>query len=197
MKNISSLIIILVVGIVLFFVSMIAIGFYLSPQDILQEADAVVVISGGETYSRTVEGIKLYQNGYSDLLIFSGAAYDPDSISNAEAMRDIAVDEYSIPSKNIIIEEQSESTYENAQKLQPIFENNSVHSIILVTSPYHQHRSKMTFQYVMGDDFTIINHSATDDLWRKIAWWKNDRAVFLTFSELWKIIYIYATGEYQ
>jgi len=196
-RSFFRIIAIFIIFLIFFSLGIIALGFYLSPQDQLQPADAIVVISGGETYTRTGEGIKLYQQNYAPLLIFSGDALDPGSISNAAAMKKIAIEEYDVSPGAIIIEEQSNSTYENAVNLKPIFDANHIKSIILVTSPYHQRRSKMTFQYVMGENFAIKNHSSTDDLWRKIAWWQNDRAIYLTTSELWKILYIYATGKYN
>lgn len=197
MKKITAILVALVIAIIAFSVSIVAIGFYLSPQDPLKPADAIVVISGGETFTRTTRGIDLYLDGYAPLIIFSGDALDPNSISNAEAMEKIAIEEYNISRGNIIAEKESASTYENAINLKPIFEKLDINSIILVTSPYHQRRSRMTFQHVMGEDFTIVNQSSTDEFWRKIAWWDNDRAMYLTFSELWKIIYIQTTGEYQ
>jgi len=197
MQRLFNLIVILFVILIVFSVGMLAVGFYLSPQDVLETADAIVVISGGETETRTVRGIELYQDGYAPLIIFSGDALDPDSPSNASAMKQIAVRDYDIPEDDIIIEEESASTYQNAINLKPVFAANDISSIILVTSPYHQRRSKLTFQYVMGPDFKIINQSSTDEFWRKIAWWGNDRSVTLTLSELWKIIYIDMTGEYQ
>ncbi len=197
MKNIVNLIIILTFLLVASYVFILGVGFYLSPQDTLQPVDAIVVISGGETRTRTIEGIKLFQDGYAPLMIFSGDTKDPDSPSNAEVMKTIATEEYDIPGTSIITEDYATSTYENALHLKPIFENNQIQSIILVTSPYHQRRSTMTFQYVMGNNFQIINHSSTDEIWRKIAWFKDDRAAFLTISELWKIIYIDITGEYE
>jgi len=196
-RAISKIVAFFFLAFFIFSLGIVALGFYLSPQDQLQAADAIVVISGGETYSRTTEGIKLFQQNYAPVLIFSGNALDPTSISNAAAMKKIAIEEYDISPAAIIIEEQSNSTYENAVNLQPIFDQNHIQSIILVTSPYHQRRSKMTFQYVMGENFTIYNHSSTDDFWRKIAWWRNDRAIYLTTSELWKILYIYTTGKYN
>ncbi|MFZ5391785.1 MAG: YdcF family protein [Patescibacteria group bacterium] len=197
MRTFIKIILFLFVIFIVFSLGIIALGFFLSPQDRLLPADAIVVISGGETYSRTSEGIKLYQKQYAPMLIFSGDALDPESISNAAAMKKIAIEEYDISLSAIITEEYSNSTYENALNLKPIFDQNHIRSIILVTSPYHQRRSKMTFQYVMGENFQIFNHSSTDDLWRKIAWWRNDRAIYLTTSELWKILYIYATGKYN
>lgn len=197
MQKLFNFIVILFVILIIFSIGMLAVGFYLSPQDVLEPTDAIVVISGGETATRTVRGIELYQDGFAPLIIFSGDALDPWSPSNASIMEKIALNEYDIPDEDIIIEEESADTYENAQNLKLIFNDNNIDSIILVTSPYHQRRSKMTFQFVMGPDFKIINQSSTDEFWRKIAWWGNDQGITLTLSELWKIIFIYLTGKYQ
>ena len=197
MQKLFNLVVFFFIVLIVFSVGMLAIGFYLSPQDVLEPADAVVVISGGETDSRTIRGIELYQDGFAPVIIFSGDALDPWSPSNASTMKNIAITDFDISADDIVIEEESASTYENAKNLQSIFTDNNIKSIILVTSPYHQRRSKMTFQYVMGEDFNIINQSSTDEFWRKIAWWGNDRSVMLTLSELWKIIFIQFTGEYH
>jgi len=197
MQKLFNYIVLLFIILIVCAVGMLGIGFYLSPQDVLEPADAVVAISGGETDARIERAIELYQDDFAPLIIFSGDALDPWSPSNAKSMKEIAVRDYNIPAVDIIIEEESASTYENALNLKTVFEDNNIESIILVTSPYHQRRSKMTFQYVMGDEFKIINQSSTDEFWRKIAWWGNDRGIGLTLSELWKIIYIQITGEYQ
>lgn len=197
MQKFFNYIVLLFVVLIVCAVGMLGIGFYLSPQDVLEPADAVVAISGGETDARIERAIELYQDGFAPIIIFSGDAFDPWSPSNAKSMKEIAVRDYGIPADDIIIEEESASTYENALNLKPVFEDNNIESIILVTSPYHQRRSKMTFQHVMGEEFNIINQSSTDEFWRKIAWWGNDRGIGLTLSELWKIIFIQITGEYQ
>ena len=67
----------------------IGISFYLQPNDFIgcqeipttgssqcEKADAIVVVSGGDTMARTDEGIRLYKNGWADTLVFSGAAQD-------------------------------------------------------------------------------------------------------------------------
>ena len=58
--------------------------------DVCAKADAIVVVSGGDTFARTDKAVEMYQRGWSNKLIFSGASADPDSISNAEAMRRVA-----------------------------------------------------------------------------------------------------------
>ncbi|KKQ93727.1 MAG: hypothetical protein UT66_C0035G0003 [candidate division CPR2 bacterium GW2011_GWC1_39_9] len=170
-------------------------GFWLSPQDQLQKADAIVVVSGGETKARTNEGIKLFKDGLSDYLIFSGAA-EKGPISNASVMKSMAV-EAGIDSSKIMIDETSENTYQNAKNVKTIIDNNNIKEFILVTSPYHQKRARVTFDNVFGSKYTIINHSAVDSTWRKSRWWQSPASIELTLQEAYRIIYIELTGKYE
>jgi uncharacterized SAM-binding protein YcdF (DUF218 family) len=171
---------------VVVFVPMI-IAIYLSPQDTLAKADLIVVISGGDTDSRISEGVKLYLQKWAPKILFSGAAAEGD-VSNALAMKRIAVSK-GVPAEDILIEEDSKTTTENADFSAKIIHDNGLKSIILVTSPYHQRRAYSEFRRVLGKDFTIVNHSAKDETWAKKSWWDNANARFLTFTEIMKNFY--------
>jgi uncharacterized SAM-binding protein YcdF (DUF218 family) len=168
----------------------IGLPYYLAPQDKLVKADAIVAISGGETTSRTLGAVKLYDEGYAPTLIFSGAAQDPTSVSNAAAMRNIALSE-GVPSSSILIEEDSVDTYENAQNTARIIKSKGITSIILVTSPYHQRRASIEFKRALGKSIKIIDHSTSDENWRRSAWWKNNYSLNLTLSEFQKVVFLY------
>lgn len=170
-------------------------GYFLSPQDDLKEVDAIVVVSGGDNAARTEAGVDLYKKNYADLIIFSGAAQDQGT-SNAQVMKNVAVEKGVLP-EHIMIEELSKTTLENAKNVSEILNLNGIKSMILVTSPYHQRRTYMTFKHIMGDDVTILNYSSTDHSWRKAAWWKGNKNVYLTLSELQKIAYIFLTKDFD
>lgn len=170
----------------------VGIGFYLSPQDELKKADMIVAVSGGETEQRTMEAVRLYKKGMADTVLFSGAAEDKSGPSNAAAMKAIAVSE-GVPARNIIIEEDSVNTEQNALFSSKIIKDQQASSIILVTSPYHQRRANLNFKEALGPGVEIINHSATDSSWRKNSWWTQDFTVQLTLSELQKNLYVVST----
>lgn len=176
----------LVVGLI------VGIGFYLSPQDELRQADMIVAVSGGETEQRTREAVELYEHGLAGMILFSGAAEDKSGPSNAAAMRQSAIND-GVPPENILIEEDSTNTTENALFSAGIIKKQGAKSIILVTSPYHQRRASLNFQKALGPDIEIINHSATDSAWRKNSWWTQDYTMQLTLSELQKSLYTVST----
>lgn len=182
----------IVTVIILSFLGLLFVGlpYYLAPQDKLVKADAIVAVSGGETTSRTLGAVKLYDEGYAPIIIFSGAAQDRTSISNAAAMRNIAI-KAGVPKSAILIEEDSADTFENAQNTAAIIKDRNINSIILVTSPYHQRRASIEFKRALGKTVRVINHSTSDENWRRSAWWKNNYSLSLTLSEFQKIIFLY------
>jgi len=174
--------------VILAVVFVLSIGFLLSPQNKLEPSDAIVIVSGGETSQRVAEGVKLYKDGWASILIMSGAARN-ENVSNAQVMKQLAV-KAGIDSQQILVEEESTNTFENAAKTKSIIIDHEFSKIILITSPYHQRRAFIVFKNAFKDlSIKIINHSSTDSIWRKNGWWKEAWSRHITFSELQKIIY--------
>lgn len=170
----------------------IGIGFFLSPQDDLRPADVIVAISGGETQQRTRQAVELYEKGLAPKLLFSGAAQDKSGPSNAAAMKMAAI-KAGVPEQNILIEERSVNTLENAAATAPIIKSLNADTVILVTSPYHQRRASTNFREILGPDVNIINYSSKDSSWRKNNWWQSEYTTSLTLSEVQKTIYVMTT----
>lgn len=178
---------------------------YLSPNDLARcgsspdknnidpnchPADAIVAISGGDTFARTDEAISLYKNGWAPRIIFAGAAQDKESPSNALVMKNHA-EKAGIPSQVIIIEESSINTEENAKNTSNYVKSNNLRQIIIVTSAYHQRRAGLEFKRQVGGDVVIVNHPvAHDKQWTK-QWYFTFSGWWLLFSELVKIISFY------
>lgn len=182
----------------------IGLSIYLSPNDLAscgatpgekapcQKADAIVAISGGDTLARTREAIRLYQNGWADKLIFSGAALDKSGPSNAEVMRREAT-KAGVPSDAIITEELSATTKENAANTQAIFSDNEISSVILVTSAYHQRRAGLEFRTLPGN-VDLRNHPVAQDNQWSSWWWATPTGWYLAIGEFVKIIAFYIGG---
>lgn len=165
-----------------------------APSDKCQKADAIIAISGGDTAARTKEAIELYENGWADTLVLSGAALDKTGPSNAAAMREIAL-EAGVPEEDILIEEVSETTKQNAEQAQSILQDKGVKSIILVTSGYHQRRAGLEFQQRLGEEIEIRNNPVDKDRQWSNTWWLTFEGWYLAVSELGKIIAFYFGGS--
>jgi len=183
---------------------------YLTPDDLsrcqevpstkteCQPADAILAISGGNTSIRTAEAITLYKNGWAKKLIFSGAAKDTSGPSNAAAMRTQAL-AAGVPSEDIAVEEQAQTTRQNAERTKQLLVETSgpeAKRVILVTSAYHQRRAGLEFRQLVGESITIINHPAPRDPDWPTLWWLTPRGWWLAGGEMVKIIAFYA-GQSQ
>jgi uncharacterized SAM-binding protein YcdF (DUF218 family) len=182
----------------------VGLSIYLAPNDLAkcadhpssvegcEMADAIVAVSGGDTPARTAEAIQLYKNGWAPKLIFSGAALDKSGPSNAEVMQSQALGS-GVPASDILIEEQGETTRENAEKTENILTDNGISSVILVTSGYHQRRAGLEFND-QTQGIEVRNHPvATDKQW-SAWWWLTPGGWFLAVSEFIKIIAFFIGG---
>lgn len=152
---------------------------------------AIVAISGGDTSARTAEAIRLYQAGWANTIIFSGAAVDKSGPSNALVMKQQAIDA-GINATNILIEEQSETTKENASETKSIFDQYGIKSAILVTSAYHQRRAGLEFRSA-NPGVTVLNHPVASDKHWGSFWWLTPNGWALAIPEVVRSL-ILSTG---
>lgn len=158
------------------------------------KVDAIVVVSGGDTQARTAQGIELFQQGWSNYMVLSGAAADKSGPSNAEAMKNQAI-EAGVPESLIMLDETSENTKENASNSINIFKEYRIKSVILVTSAYHQRRAGLEFGQRAHNEIKIINHPVKSDNQWDGWWWMRPSGWYLAVSELAKIAMFYIGGS--
>jgi uncharacterized SAM-binding protein YcdF (DUF218 family) len=167
-----------------------------TPQPPPRPSDAIVVISGDEQMARFQEGVNLYQRGLGRYMVFSGAAFD-NGTSNADVMHALAL-QRGVPAAAILEEPLGEDTWGNAVYTREVLEGHGLRSAILVTSPYHARRAKLTFDAAYaGSGIQLTVHAAPDSQWRKLSWWQQPETRHLTFTELQKLAYIFLTGQYH
>lgn len=191
--------------IIIIFIALLisGINWFLTPDNLLNcsgvptdvkgcaKADAIIAVSGGDTTARTQEAIDMYNNGWADELIFSGAAFDKSGPSNAAVMRDMAL-EQGVPRSAITIEETSENTAENAENTSGILNSQDYKSVIVVTSAYHMKRTVLEFSQRAPDIDFRGSPVSTDKQW-SIWWWTTPYGWYLAVSETFKIIVV-STG---
>jgi uncharacterized SAM-binding protein YcdF (DUF218 family) len=176
--------IVLCVG--LAFAAVLLVGSWLAVEDPLEKADAIVAISG-DTGARAESAVTLWKAGWAPIIIFSGAAIDPESVSSAEIMRREALRQ-GVPESAMVIEPASATTEENAAFVARLMVERRMRSAILVTSPYHQRRASMEFARAFGPAaLTFRNRPATDVEWNAFLWWRQEPTRSRTLLELVKL----------
>ncbi len=168
----------------------VLVSLYLPISDPLKKADAIIAVSGGDTSGRTKHAISLYKEGWAPRLIFSGAAADPSSASNAKVMMSIAAAR-GVPVSAISLDENSKDTKENAIKSKEVLGN--AKTVILVTSDYHQRRVNREFSKAFGKEITFINSPAKDKYWGRKSWFISPYGWWISITEPVKLLFSKAT----
>ena len=95
---------------------------------------------------RAEKGAELYRRGVAPLLIFSGGSAGTLP-SEASVARDLAV-RLGVPAAACVLEEDSHTTYENAQLTAPLLRARRIDEVVLVTDGYHLLRATLQFSRV-------------------------------------------------
>ena len=150
-------------------------------------ADAVVVLAGGK--GRIEEGIRLYRAGGGGVLYLIGV--DP-----SVRKRDLVKEQ---PSEQIILENMSANTLENALYARDLLARKNVRSLQLITSRYHMLRARLIFRNVLPKDIAIYSHPV-DSRNFKEEWWRYGGSFRLLFTEfykyyLYRLFFLFASGD--
>lgn len=132
-------------------------GDFLIVEDVTRSTEAIVVIGGDHKPQRVKRAVELYQQGYAPIVIISAGTLvleGTETLPEAEVMRQQAIN-LGLPKDVILLEDQSNSTLENALFTKQILESQEIKSIILVTSAYHSRRAKRIFDDVLADNVAI------------------------------------------
>ena len=167
-------------------------GNFLVTYDKPKNADVIVVLSGDKG-TRAQYAVTLYKQGYANKIILSGGiVYNKTTM--AQLMAEQAV-ELGVPSKNIILEDKADSTFDNAIFTRDILLKNDFRSAIIVTSDYHTRRSKMIFNNVFkGSNIKLTYCASVGEYFDKEKWWVSNKSAMIVINEYIKFIG-YALGK--
>jgi len=112
-----------------------------------EKSDVIIVLSGYDLSKRVEYGVKLYNDGYSNMLLMTGDPQCSWNTSCPEIMKEQAVN-YGVSQEAILTEADSTTTYENAEYTLKILESENIKSAIIVTSAIHSKRSHKIFNHV-------------------------------------------------
>ncbi len=152
------------------------------------KSDVIIVLAGDEG-GRTDYGITLFEEGYSDKLLLTGCIESTDKMVQQAIAAGLTENE-------IIIEDQSVSTYENALNSKQLLLEAGYQSAIVVTSDYHMKRSSLVFNKAFKDtDISLTYCSLNQDGFTPEKWWSNSYSFKLVFSECIKIVGYFVQGK--
>lgn len=174
-RGVVFLAVILAVIVAVLFVDFTYKTYSLKSRDIA--TDAIVVLAGGR--GRVDEGVRLFRDGKASWLFLVGV--DP-LVRKADLYRNNHDDR---ASENVILEQKSRNTLENALYSRDLILGNRIHSIRLITSRYHMKRAALFFREVLPRDIAIYPHPVDS---RNLVqdWWGHSGSIRLLFNEFYK-----------
>jgi uncharacterized SAM-binding protein YcdF (DUF218 family) len=152
--------------------------------------DAVVVMAGDPDYERTLTASRLVKSSDARLLIVTGG--EPGPGDSAESLRQVALSA-GVTEERVRMETTSRSTREAMIAVRPILEKESVRSVALVTSPYHQRRAYLAARRAWPG-VAIRNHPARPSAWSPRRWWTTGFSRRIVLTEYGKLLYYAVRG---
>jgi uncharacterized SAM-binding protein YcdF (DUF218 family) len=173
---------------------LLPIGDFLVVQDELHPSDVIHVISGPDY--RTDYAIQLYKRGYARQIFFTGSCWcGTTQITYAEYSKERAI-EYGVPPQAIATDgSRVTSTYSEALKLKEWIEPSPVpiHSVIVVSDPYHMRRARWAYREVLGGEIRLQMAPVPFELSQyQRHWWTDGESRNMVRDEYLKILYYYA-----
>lgn len=155
----------------------------------LKKADVIILLEG-DGYFRLPHAVDLYKQKWAPKIVVSGGV--ANKRYGSFPAKDLAprLVKMGIVQKNIIIENESLHTREQAVNVMALVKKNKWKKIILVASPHHQLRAFLTFLKAMQEDkvkLQIINSPAQNLPWfEKNKWGKRFEWLDMEFEKIKK-----------
>ncbi len=186
----ASFVVIIIISIIAAQVVFVNMGHWLAVSEYVDNADVIVVLSGGG-YERIKHGIELYERGYAPELWYTGDRPKKEQTAfwDAQFALEYAV-ERGIPEDRITILP-STSTWEDAESIvKSLAARDDVQSIIVVTSWYHLRRSLNVIGEHLNTNNITVYYTSSDNLpYDPHSWWTRDEGLVLVLNEYMKSFY--------
>ena len=173
------------------------IGAQLIHADPLQRSDAVIVLA--PFLDRVLEGADLYRSGYAPVVILTrgqrdeveGELIERGIIGSLEDRRRQALIALGVPAEAILVlAPLADSTADEAQAFANWAKTHSVRRVIVVTSPPHTARSRLTFMRAVEKlSIEVLMRPSTRNKFRSDTWWHSRDTFRDGVLELQKLVY--------
>lgn len=164
-------------------------GAFLIVADELANANAIVVLSGGDE-TRMSEALDLYDDGYANIIILTetGRELENMDVLHSFDMR-IQLMNNGVPAGNILITDHIVgSTVDEAEAVKNLLTNRQFSSAIVVTDPYHTKRTSIIFRDTFADSpIKLIIRPVTSSWYNSRSWFRSLRGWQFTFLEYLKL----------
>lgn len=171
-----------------------------------ERVDVMIVLASG--VDRVIEAAQLYKAGYAPLVLLTTDPRDPSleflrsrgiHIETSEEVRQRILQGLGVPPASVLfLDEVVNSTADEARLFADWARQRPIRSVMIVTSPSHTARSRLTFRNALKDrQVKIVVRPSTLARFRPESWWKSrytlregiiewQKLVYFALVELWR-----------
>lgn len=172
-------------------------GHYLVTEDRLRKADAIVVLAGDGGVARTLEAVRLYQDGYAPRIILTHQrlpkGYDAlarlgFTVPEERTIQWMVLKAMRVPATVVLqVSERADSTASEMGYLVRFLKEHRIDTVILVTDRSHSTRASKILASVSGGRISIISRPTRYDTFNPEGWWhsrSDAKEVLLEYEKL-------------
>jgi uncharacterized SAM-binding protein YcdF (DUF218 family) len=163
-----------------------------------ERVDAMIVLASG--IDRIIEASELYKAGYAPLVVLTRDPPEPTNeflrshgipVDSGEQRRQTILHALGVPPQAIVVlDEVIYSTADEARIFARWAASRPIRSVMIVTSPPHTARSRLTFIHALrGRMVKVIVRPSTLTRFRADNWWKSRDTLRDGFYEWQKLVY--------
>lgn len=196
----SSCVLLLMLGVAVSFFPLMLneMGSFLVVKDAIRKADVIVALGGGKGAERVWFAIQLYKQGYARRLLFTGEQMiTPDGILTTwPQMAQKEAIAQGVPKEDIILEERSTSTYDDACYSLEDLKRRGFKKAIVVSDPFHMRRARLTFFNVFEEErIQLYFIPASTSSYSLERWWTREEDFLIVIEEYIKMFYYLCKGR--
>ena len=174
-----------------------AVARYLITEDRLQKAEAIAVLAGDGGVARTLEAVRLYQDGYAPRIILTHQRLPKGyealgrlgiSVPEERNIQWMVLKAMRVPATAVLqVSERADSTAGEMAHLVRLLRERRIRTIILVTSRSHSTRASKILARVSGGTVAVISRPTRYDTFDPEGWWRSRadaKEVLLEYAKL-------------
>jgi uncharacterized SAM-binding protein YcdF (DUF218 family) len=167
-------------------------GNYLVVEDELYPSDAIHVIAGDDY--RTDYAIQLYKQGYAKYIFFTGGWCKYHNWFHGLHGQQRAINQ-GVPADAIVYDDTPvTSTYDETVLLKTWINHypTPIHSVIVVSDPFHMRRARWTTRYLLGNGIDVLMAPVPfEQTPYKQQWWTDELSTSYVREEYIKSVYYF------
>ena len=161
----------------------------------MEKTDAVIVLGAAAWHKdpspvlreRINQAISLYEDGYTETIIFTGGKGEGAPFAESEVSKEYAI-EQNVPEGDILVETDSQMTEGNLRNALELGKKHDLHSFSIVSDPLHMKRAMLLAKDLGMEAYATPTQTSAYRSWRsKLPFFLRELAFYSAYLIMWPI----------